>query len=331
MKPCILLSILLGLAQSGILTPKAGAADIAGGVTDTNSQELVRAYLQLQAELHATQLAVEQNRKEARDTAVQNSEALATRLKGIEMALASERARELENIQRTNRVMVIVAGGFASLGVLAMLLMAYFQWRTVHGLAEISATLPAPRGLGPGPAFTALGPGAGQLVAGTQAEQSNLRLLGAMEQLERRIHELEHVAPNGNPNGSGAQAFPKASASDPGEDSATGEAAERISLLLAKGQSMVSLGKTEAALNCFDEVLTLAPKHTEALVKKGAALERLQRFNEAVACYDQAIAADETMTIAHLHKGGLFNRMERFNEALECYEKALRTQEKRGA
>jgi tetratricopeptide (TPR) repeat protein len=305
----------------------------------TNAEEVIRSYLQLQEQLHLTQLAVEQNRKEARDATVQATEALASRLQGIEQALASQRARDLDLMQSNNRVMLIVAGSFATLGFVAMVLMAYFQWRTVNGLAEISAGLPTARALGAGSAIPALGPGDAHLMAGGPAEQSNLRLLGAMEQLEKRLYDLEHTSrppanraaePGAGPtNGSDELVSPNGSSQgSPGDVSGSFDGS-RVSMLLGKGQSMLHLDDAEGALACFDEALALEPDNTETLVKKGAALERLQRLSEAIGCYDRAIAADNSMTIAYLHKGGLFNRMERFNEALECYEKALRTQEKR--
>jgi tetratricopeptide (TPR) repeat protein len=104
-----------------------------------------------------------------------------------------------------------------------------------------------------------------------------------------------------------------------------GDLQARIAARLEQGQSLLKQNDWEAAVHCFDEVLALAPSHSEALVKKGAALERLKKLNEAFECYDRAIAADESMTVAYLHKGGLCSRLERFKEALECYEKALRT------
>jgi hypothetical protein len=52
-------------------------------VNETNNQETLRAYLELQEQLHLTQLAIEQNRKEARETSAQNSEILAGRLQTI--------------------------------------------------------------------------------------------------------------------------------------------------------------------------------------------------------------------------------------------------------
>ncbi len=302
---------------------------------ETNTQETLRSYLQLQEQLHATSLAIERNRKEAEAAAARSTEALAQRLQAIEQSLASQRTKELEAMQNTNRIMVIVAGTFAAVGFMAMLLMAYFQWRTVNRLAEISLGMPAAHALGAGSALAALGPGSDMhLLAAGPAEQSNLRLLGAIEHLEKRIRELEHpghaLAGDGNSPGNGSTPVP-GNGETATPELAVGPEAARIALLLGKGQSMLNLDDPEGALTCFDEILSLKADHTEALVKKGAALERLRKPDEAIECYDRAIAADDSMTIAWLYKGGLFNRMERFSEALECYEQALRTQEKQGA
>ncbi len=201
------------------------------------------------------------------------------------------------------------------------------------------------------------------MVAVAPVEQSNIRLLGAIDLLEKRILQLEHTtrpalnqAPSAS-NGSEAASGPtgttveqSASAiSDAGvltkgdglqpkggippapapvEVGGSGNG-DRAGALLAKGQSLLNLDKAEEALVCFDEVLALEPTSADALVKKGTALERLRKPAEALECYDRAIAAGSSLTIAYLYKGGLFNRMERFTEALECYEQALRTQERR--
>lgn len=330
------------LAFSPLNSPAADATNsTAGGLETTNAQEVMRSYLQLQEQLHQTQLAVEENRKEARETAARSAEALTGRLQAIEQALASQRGRELESMQSTNRVMVAVAGSFATLGFVAMVLMAYFQWRTVNGLAEISAALPTARALGAGPAFAALGAGDAHLMAGGPAEQSNLRLLGAMEQLEKRLYDLEHTSrPTltrmAEPDSPSANETDEPASTNGGSQASPIDASgaaegDRVSVLLGKGQSMLHLDNAEGALGCFEEALALEPNNADALVKKGAALERLQRLSEAIECYDRAIAANNSMTIAYLHKGGLFNRMERYNEALECYELALRTQEKKVA
>jgi tetratricopeptide (TPR) repeat protein len=348
MKIQAFLSRMLALLALLLISLPALAAESAPTVTnaqrteETNSQEMLRTYLQLQEQLHATQLAIDQNRQEARAAAEQTALALADRLKAIEESLRTQRARELEAMQSSNRIMFVVGVTFAAIGFLAVLCMAYFQWRAVNRLAEISAALPALRGLGLGHALAPLQPSHTPLLSAGPAEQSSQRLLGALDRLEKRIYQLEHIRPadeaageNGktlpsNGNG-GALTNANSGSSGTGADTAAASTADaRINLLLGKGQTMLSLDQPEAALACFDEVLALNPKHPEALVKKGAALERLQKLKEAIECYDRAIAADSSMTIAYLHKGGLFNRLERFSEALQCYELALRTQEKSG-
>ena len=166
-------------------------------------------------------------------------------------------------------------------------------------------------------------------------EQSNQRLLGALERLEKRIHELEHTAhPPLHEPAPHRIRKPAASAQWPAGDGGAGGGGGGSGCRAhhrAAGQGPVAAeprpGRRGAG--CFDQVLALDANHPEALVKKGAALERLRKLDEAIACYDRAIAADSSLTVAYLYKGGLFNRMERFSEALECYEQALRTQEAR--
>jgi tetratricopeptide (TPR) repeat protein len=331
----LFLSVVDGVAAEDLATNAAP-----NSIADTNTQEILRAYLQLQEQLHLTQLSVERNRKEARETATQSSEALAGRLQSIEQTLSTQRARELESIQGSNRVLLILAGTFASVGFVAMLLMSFFQWRTVNRLAQLPASF-ANAALGSGPFRKELTRAADPVVSVAPAEESSLRLLTAIEQLEKRLYGLEHTtrsslsetaSPNGLHEGSshsddnGRSLDAAMVVSGPAEPN--GEQNEHVAGLLGKGQSMLSLDDPHGAIVCFDELLRMDPHNAEGWVRKGTALERLQQLDQAVECYDRAIQANQSLTIAYLHKGGLFNRMERFNEALECYEKALRTQEK---
>ena len=222
---------------------------------ETNSQETLRSWLQLQGQLHDTELAIERNRKEAELIAARSDQAMDNRLQGIERALAAQRAKELEVMQNSNRVMLVVAGAFAGVGFLAMVLMAYFQWRTVNRLAEISASLPMVHGFGPAPSMAALGPGDTRLLTGGSAEETNFRMLGALEKLEQRIHELEHTAqPSLKEGGSSSNGFTLERAPANGEAPAPAEItsdAARITMLLGKGQSLLNLDNAEGALACF--------------------------------------------------------------------------------
>jgi tetratricopeptide (TPR) repeat protein len=306
----------------------------------TNAQETLRAFLQLQEQIHSAQLAIEQTRRDADLAATEN----AKQLRALETLVGTQRLREFETMQSSNRAILRIAGMFAAVGVIAMLMMAFFQWRAINGLVQLSSAMPTLRAPDPRPTPAALGPGENRVVTVGPAEQSNLRLLGALERLEKRIYELEHTAPpplrEGSSSGNGCEAglgpaeepskAPNSAAAAGAPGPASAAESSQISALLEQGHSRLELNDAEGALACFDRVLQLSPGHAEALVKKGTALERLRKFEESLGCYDQAIIADGSLTIAYLCKGGLFNRMERFSEALECYEKALQTQERRG-
>lgn len=305
------------------VAPEAGVAS----ASTNQSDETLRAYLQLQEQLHQTLLTIEQGRQEAADAAAKNAKALANRMQLIEENLATQR----DSAQRLNHTLVIVVSAFATLGCVAVLLSAYLQWHTVHRLTTVLPALSLGRGLAPFPALADSGGGENrQLMDAGSAQRADSRLLGAIERLEKRIRELER-SPNPLPDqpaapnivdfksGNGDQSV----VSSEGPQSGDSAAAE----LLVQGQSLLHEGKLEEAVACFDQVLAADPQHGEALVKKGAALERLRKPQEALECYDRAIAANSSMAIAYLYKGGLYNRLERFSEALECYEKALRSQQ----
>jgi len=330
---------------------------------ETNSQEMLRSYLQLQEQIHAIQLAVEQAHQQTDEVAAQAAKAVGGRLDEIDKALNTQRSRELDVVQssleaqqksleaqqKSNNVMLIVAGSFASVGFAALALMAFFQWRTIQRLGELSAAIPA-RALNPQPAIAVLGPGEGNLARVEPAEQASQRLAGAIDRLEKRIREMEHTAQpplkdappahpeftvtaspaNGKSIPAPANGTPTAAVSAAGTATSSPDD-PRVRVLLGKGESMLNLDNAEGALACFEEALALEAENADALVKKGTAHEKLRQMDEALECYDRAIKADASMTIAYLYKGGLCNRMERFTEALECYEQALRAQENQKA
>lgn len=304
----------------------------------TDVQQVLRSYLQLQEQIHATQLSIERARQDAEAAAKRNAEAMTERLNQIQ-ALNLQREHELVAMQDSNRGILIVAGVFAGVGLVTMLLTAFFQWRAMHRLAQ--ATVAHSSGgfaLSHPPGALSFGdapPGAVQAL-----EQSSARFIQIIERLEERIHELEAgpalpPAPlkNGGHNGTpkiAGPAAPRETASAPAPKP-DAEKADRLSVWLGKGQALLNMNQPGNAIACFEEALLLDPANAEALIKKGLALEKMERNEEALETYDRAIAIDESMTLAWLHKGGLCNRLERHDEALRCYEQALRTQEKHRA
>jgi tetratricopeptide (TPR) repeat protein len=308
-------------------TAASAAADPTAGSIDT-----LRTYLQLQEQIHEALLAIERNRQESEYTASRNSKVLEERLQMIEQSLNAQRVSDLETMQHTNRNTVIVVSSFAALGCVAVLLTAYFQWRAMNRFTAISSALALGQAPGSWSTVAALDRGKTSAARIGSGEALNARLLGAVERLEKRIQELERSS---RPALNEAAAANNILDLQPPDDVAAPRAGRAPAeprapaSLLAEGQSLLSSGKLDEAIACFDEVLVADPRNAEALVKKGTVLERLRKSQEALECYDRAIAADSSLTIAYLYKGGLYNRMERFTEALACYEQALHTQEKR--
>jgi tetratricopeptide (TPR) repeat protein len=294
--------------------------------TDSMTQAVANGYLQIQEQIHATLLAIEDSRQQAEAEAATNAAALTARIQTLEQIIAAQRQGEAEAARKTQQLMLFMAGAFGLVGLGIMLLMVYFQWRAFTQLVEISARQPSAFALGNHRALP-LAEAAGELAAPARAvvELSNSRLLGVVERLEKRILELEQSA-------RAPLAETTAPATAHGKNGASPDESDReecVANLITEGQSLLNANEAQKALECFDVALQLHPKHAEALVKKGGALEKLSRFEEAIACYDRAIEADGSTTIAYLHKGGLFNRLARYDEALQCYERALQTQEKK--
>jgi tetratricopeptide (TPR) repeat protein len=204
----------------------------------------------------------------------------------------------------------------------AVLFMVYLQWRAVTRLVEMSG--PRAAGYLPGN-----GRGATSLVTGATIAEANTRLFGAVDNLQKRILELEQGSRAALADKSPAIAGENKNGTPATAHSNSNGHGERITGMIADAQTLLNANQPEKALRLFDEALAIDPKSADALIKKGGALERLERFNEAVACYDRAIATDGSATIAYLQKGGLFNRLARYDEALKCYEQALQAQEKK--
>ncbi len=305
------------------------------GENTASASDAFRSYLQLQEQLHETRLSIERAEKEMELATLKSAAILSNRLQAVEQTVESQRAHDLDFVHD----MMLIAGAFVGIGVLALLLTSYFHWRAVSRLGEIVTALPVGRSVATAPTAPVLGRAENQRLL----EQTNDRLLGAIERLEKRILELEHGGARQLSVGTPAEvraenievpgASPAMSVEPSKTTTATGSdplvnPVEQVAVLLGKGQALLSQDQTESAVACFDEALALDPTNTELLVKKGDALEKLRRTKEALECYDRALAIDDSLTIAYLHKGGLLNRVERFDEAMHCYEQALRTQDK---
>ena len=290
------------------------------------SEEILRSYLKIQEQLHSALLAIEENKSQADEAARRNVETISARLKLIEQALTAQREREAETAEKSHRMVLIIAGVFGGLGLLAMAVTAWFQLRAMNRLAQMTANGAM---LGHHP-IGSLGSGEVTNISAVPVNNANANLLGAIERLEKRFLEIQSATRASLPTHTVTHTNGESPVGDFSESS-NGAGADRVSLLLGKAQALLNMDHVEEALKCLDEVLETDESNADALVKKGTIFERQKKLEEAVDCYDRAIAADSGMTLAYLCKGGVYNQLERFSEALECYEQALRSQQKPAA
>ncbi|HEX5398096.1 MAG TPA: tetratricopeptide repeat protein [Verrucomicrobiae bacterium] len=284
----------------------------------TNTDAVVNGYLQIQMQLHDAQLELEKNREEARQTAADT----AARLQSLEDSLASQRAKELETAQKNQQSMFMMAGAFGLTVLAAVLFMVYLQWRAVTRLVEM-----------PGRSAAGLLPvgsqGAHPLLTSSAVAEANTRLFGVVDQLQKRILELEQGSRAALAEGDSHDADGLKPESARDVEVKANRHTDRIAELISNGETFLKSNHPEKALPLFDEALAVDPKHTDALLKKAGALERLERINEAAACYDRVIESGGPATMAYFQKGGMFNRLARYEEALKCYEQALQAKEKK--
>jgi tetratricopeptide (TPR) repeat protein len=313
---------------NAVSEPAAGIANGSNSIFELEQQQL-RTYLKLQEQLHSTILAIEQARDEASQETRTNTEALTSRLALLEESLVEQRERQVETMHASNRTLLVVAGGIVGLGLLALAFTAFQHSRGMNRLADIATGLSQDRALLTAALPPAFSHGERLLLGTGGGGNANKTLLATIDRLEQRIQELEHTAQppltistSGHSNGGGSVSRPLNGHSGP----ASGN--DHISLLLGKGQVMLSLGQAESALACFEEAIAAAPEYAESHLKRGMALERLKRWDEAVASCDRAIALNGALTQAYLCKGGIFNRQERYTDALACYEQALQSESK---
>ncbi len=293
MKLTLILSLVLTAAL--FVAPARGQTNLPIITNDA----VANGYLQIQEQLHATQLAVEANRLTAADEARKNAESLAARLQSLEQTVTAQRNGDVEAARKTQQLTLMLAGAFGLVGLGILLLMVYFQWRAFTQIAEISAQHQSLL-VNASSVHPLAAPGRATV------ENSNVRLLDVVDRLEQRIRELE----------SGQRMLPEI-------------AVVKSANVLDEGQKFLETNQAQKALESFDKFLSAQPDHGEALVKRATALEKLGRMEEALASCDRAIAADGTFVSARLHKGGLLNRLRCYDEALNCFEQALQAQEKK--
>jgi hypothetical protein len=159
------------------------------------------AILELQEQYQNTLRTLEQFRQETETASKQSAEMVASRLNLIERTLTAQRQSELESMQSSNRLTLIIAGSIASVGFLALMFTVFFLLRAMNRQSVIAAAAPFRPALQESNSGAALKSGEFHRDLPNPAEQSSARFLGAIDQRERRVQELQNSATGHSPAG----------------------------------------------------------------------------------------------------------------------------------
>ena len=149
----------------------------------------------IEAEISLTRQALDQLRRELDKSSARNAEAITSSLGLVESTMARMHERQMESVQNSNRIILIIAGVFAAVGLVCLVLISLILMRTIGKFSELAGAVPQ-RGqlLGPGQPVAALGSGEMTPSRTGAAEEVSSRFQGALDQLQKRILELEHSA-----------------------------------------------------------------------------------------------------------------------------------------
>ena len=245
--------------QASVLLPvNTNSADLSPRQAgDKIAQDSLNAFLQIQEQLHTTQLLIESNRVAAAAEAQRNATEMNTRIQVLEQTVATQRASEIEATQKAQRLTLILAGAFGVVGLAAVLFMAYFQWRAVTRLVELSTLHPVGAALWKGEArhrccrrvkrTTRRGAPPWNFRMRVCSTWSSVWKSGCLNwntwRARRWREPHRHLA-------DGHNGVPPASADHD----------RSIASLLTEGQSLLNGNEPEKALECFDQALSLGPE-----------------------------------------------------------------------
>src|SRR5881397_922479 len=93
---------------------------------------------------------------------------------------------------------------------------------------------------------------------------------------------------------------------------------------VVRGFALLHMGRDERAIECFDTVLRVNPRHPVALMDKGVLFSRRGQPEDALLLFNRALEADPSFALAAFNRASALFSLERFEEAIDVYNIALR-------
>jgi len=101
------------------------------------------------------------------------------------------------------------------------------------------------------------------------------------------------------------------------------DATELARYLLQQGNALLASNEPAAALDCYDQALSIRPDSAAVLTNRSNALRTLQRLDEALSDLDAALEIRPAFPEALNNRGNVLRDMRRLREALVSFEAAL--------
>lgn len=92
------------------------------------------------------------------------------------------------------------------------------------------------------------------------------------------------------------------------------------------GIALAYLGKTDAALACWQQAIALEPNCLESYERKGRLHQQLGEFDRAIACYCELLDRQDNRAIIHYNLGICYFKQARLEAAMACFNAAISRQ-----
>lgn len=312
-----ILSVVIGLAAVLETNVEPAQAAVAAPLAPP-VQVVVPEMDELREQLRAMQRSNEEMKRSSDQASekwgqmVQQNAALSNVLSGLQQTLITQNEREIEMAKQSNSFYIKIISGAAVAVFLVFLFSYWFQLRCLNRVMELSHTPPAMQMHEP--------------ALLTQENPATSKLLAAMKLLEHRLEQLEEppsLRPTSHSNGDYAEVTSAHASTMLNPAPVEAISPSNVSLLLAKGQTLLDADRLQEAVACFQEILAVDPGNAEGHLKKGLALERMNRLDLALSCYEEALRLNPKRTVANVYKARVLAALHRYDEALSVYDSAL--------
>jgi tetratricopeptide (TPR) repeat protein len=104
----------------------------------------------------------------------------------------------------------------------------------------------------------------------------------------------------------------------------------RIKAVLNQGIDYLKVGSNEDAIKCFDAVIKIQPKNSDAYLNKGRALLNLNKITDAIELYNKAVGLNKNLISEYSNIGKKYFELKKYNDSIKYLNMALKNSPNNG-